>query len=183
MAKVKIKSRRQSSSLGNSQNTSPGDSWKFDNEVDRIAGADFEVYLRLGRLIRGEADGFGVSKRAVKFLVYLNGHVYVPYTNATATKYANENLEVWSTKSGKRIASNEVHNDLGLVEECVAYKDAECVVTLHQAEGTFGSALGTVQLWGGRGIAPEARSAKINEIPFGSLACSVDIVEFASQTA
>ena len=180
MAKVKIKSRRQSSSLGNSQNTSPGDSWKFDNEVDRIAGADFEVYLRLGRLIRGEADGFGVSKRAVKFIVYLNGHVYVPYTNTTATKYANENLEVWSTKSGKRIASNEVHNDLGLVEECVAYKDAECVVTLHQAEGTFGSALGTVQLWGGRGIAPEARSAKINEIPFGSLACSVDIVEFAS---
>jgi len=181
IAKVKIKSRRQNSSVGNSQNTSPGDSWKFDNEVDRIAGADFEVYLRLGRLIRGEVDGFGVSKRAVKFIVYLNGHVYVPYTNATATtKYANENLEVWSTKSGKCIASNEVHKDLGLVEECVAYKDAECVVTLHQAEGTFGSALGTVQLWGGRGIAPEARSAKINEIPFGSLACSVDIVEFAS---
>ena len=33
---------------------------------------------------------------------------------------------------------------------------------------------------GGRGIAPQARNAKINEIPFGSLACSVDIVEFAN---
>ena len=180
IAKVKINSRRQSSSLENSQNDSLGDSWKFDNEIDRIAGADFEVHLSLGRLIRDEVDGFGISKRAVKFIVYLNGHVYVPYTNAAVSKYANENLEVWSTKSGKCIASNEVHKDLGLVEECVVYKDAECVVTLHQAEGTFGSALGTVQLWGGRGIAPQARNAKINEIPFGSLACSVDIVEFAN---
>ena len=135
---------------------------------------NFEVHLSLGRLIRDEVDGFGISKRAVKFIVYLNGHVYVPYTNAAVSKYANENLEVWSTKSGKCIASNEVHKDLGLVEECVVYKDAECVVTLHQAEGTFGSALGTVQLWGGRGIAPQARQD--NEIPFGSLACSVDII-------
>jgi len=180
IAKVKIKSRRQSSSIGNSQNTSPGNSWKFNNEVERVTGIDFEIVLRLGRLIRGEADGFATFKRAVKFIVYLNNHVYVPNNNSAQSRYANENLEVWSTKTGKCVASNEVSRDLGIVQECVTYKDADCVVTLHQAEGTFGSALGTVQLWGGRGIAPYSRSAKINEIPFGSLACSVDIVEYAS---
>ena len=33
---------------------------------------------------------------------------------------------------------------------------------------------------GGRGIAPQARMQRLIEIPFGSLACSVDIVEFAN---